>query len=634
MSQVLATKACPTRWRQILADLAPFPGRAGLTWRIALLCALVTGAAMMYKIPEAAISCYLIIYLTKPNALVNIGTGLGFLLLLPGLIALLVWIINLTSGSTAHVMLAIFISSALFLYIGAATQLGENGGVAALIIAFVLTLVVQAPLADAQTFALREAWAMAALPMLFMVAFNLVLGFSPLKLLRESLLERLAASAAALEAPKELSDGLSDAAALHERLREGNASALMQAAAVRLLSIVPKPAAQQVAADVRASYALMLAVAALSHDVSPARRAALAAQIRTAQRALVRGLTPPKAEYLSSTSRAEQAAWDALDILAGAPEPAVIPAPKTPFVFADALTNPAYPRFALKTTAAAIICFLIYTAIDWQGIHTALVTCYVAALSTTGETVHKLALRITGALIGAALGVTAIFWVIPHIDGVAALMVLVFAGVLVGAWVSTGPERISYAGVQIALAFLLTILQGFGPSVSLDTAWDRIAGILLGNFVVYLIFTHVWPDPLNLQIRKRMAQALNILASMARLPASERPHAIGSVGAVQALMGQNRENLSYMAFETPALRPDPAQEAALKQAIAHIEEFNREIWLSQEADLEPTATRLEALAHAFSQPQQNAFKSSNDAMFLTPALHFSPQFHAIERAAQ
>ena len=168
MQSAVPTKAFATLsslWQQAREDMKPFPGRAAMTWRVALLCALVTAVGMMFEIPEAAISCYLIIYLIKPDALVNIGTGIGFLLLLPGLIAFLVWIINLTSGSTAHIMAAIVITSSLLLYIGAATQLGENGGVAALIIAFVLTLIVKAPFGDAATFALREAWAMAATPM-------------------------------------------------------------------------------------------------------------------------------------------------------------------------------------------------------------------------------------------------------------------------------------------------------------------------------------------------------------------------------------------------------------------------------------------------------------------------------------
>jgi multidrug resistance protein MdtO len=149
--------AMPSLWQQVRDDLRPVPGRAAMTWRVALLCALVTAVGMMYHVPEVAISCYLIIYLIKPDAVVNIATGLGFLLLLPGLIALLAWIINITQGSTGHIMLAIVISSGLLLYIGAATQLGEKGGVAALIIAFVLTLIVQAPFGAAATFGLREA---------------------------------------------------------------------------------------------------------------------------------------------------------------------------------------------------------------------------------------------------------------------------------------------------------------------------------------------------------------------------------------------------------------------------------------------------------------------------------------------
>ena len=590
-----AVEAPPSRWRQTLEDLRPFPGRAEMTWRVALLCALVTGAAMMFEIPEAAISCYLIIFLMKPDAVVNIGTGIGFLVLLPGLIAFLVWIVNLTSGSTLHIMAAIVITSCVFLYLGAATQLGEQGSVAALIIAFVLTLIVQAPFGDAATFALREAWAMAALPMILMVGFNLVLGFSPVTLLRDTLRARLAVAAQALET--------GEPARLRELLREGNAPFDPQALVARVLRFVPLAAARQIAADVRSGFALMLAVSALPVDLAPRRRVALADQIRAAYAALGEGEAPPMPpDPPANAGPAERAAWDALSVLAGAPEPEVVPAPKTPFIAPDALTNPAYTRFALKTTAAAVICFLIYTAIDWQGIHTAMITCYVAALATTGETVHKLALRITGCLIGAALGVAAIFWVIPRIDGIGALMVLVFLGCLVGAWVSTGPERIAYAGVQIALAFLLTVLQGFGPSVSLDTAQGRIFGILLGNLVVYLIFTRIWPAPVAGEVRAFFARALAELARMARLAPERRPHAVGSAAAVEALAGKAEEALRVLPFEPRGLRPTPTRETALRGAVTEIEALNRAIWLSRDADLEHTAERLDFLAERFRGP--------------------------------
>lgn len=251
-----------------------------------------------------------------------------------------------------------------------------------------------------------------------------------------------------------------------------------------------------------------------------------------------------------------------------------------------------------------MICFLIYTAIDWQGIHTAMITCYVAALGTTGETVHKLALRITGCLIGAALGVAAIFWVIPQIDGVGALMVLVFLGCLVGAWVSTGPERIAYAGVQVALAFLLTVLQGFGPSVSLDTAQDRIVGILLGNLVVYLIFTRIWPAPVEGEVRALFARALSGLAWIARLPPARRTDAVSSAAEIESLAGRCQEALRLLPFEPRELRPTPKREQALHGAVTEIETLNRSIWLSRDTNLEQIADRLDRLAERFHKPAE------------------------------
>lgn len=609
--------AAPSLWQQALEDLRPVPGRTGMTWRVALLCALVTGAGMLFSVPEVAISCYLVIYLMKPDAVVNIGTGIGFLVLLPGLVAFLVWIVNLTNGSTMHIMAAIVITSCVLLYIGAATQLGENGGVAALIIAFVLTLIVKAPFGNAATFALREAWAMGALPMMMLIGFNLLLGFSPVTLLRDKLRARLDTSAVALET--------ANPAHLRELLREGNAPFAPQALAARLLGIVPHPAARQIAADLRAGFALMLAVSALPANLSSPRRAALAQHVRAAHAALSAGETPPPPGHSpTDASPAEQAAWLALDVLAGAPEPEVVPAAATPFVAPDALSNPTYIRFALKTTAAAVICFVVYTAIDWQGIHTAMITCYVAALGTTGETVHKLALRITGCLIGAAIGVASIFWVIPHIDGIGALMALVFTGCLLGAWVATGPERISYAGVQIALAFLLTVLQGFGPSVSLETAQGRIVGILLGNLVVYLIFTRIWPAPIESEARKHIANALSGLARMARLAPAMRPNAVSSAAAIELLVGKGEEALRLLPFEPRGLRPTPDSEARLHSALAEIETLNRAIWLSRDAELGQTAEQLELLAGRFSQaavkPEFPASAGSSEA----PAVYANP----------
>src|SRR5437762_2144347 len=75
--------------------------------------------------------------------------------------------------------------------------------------------------------------------------------------------------------------------------------------------------------------------------------------------------------------------------------PAHLPKPKSFFV-SDAFTNPAHVHFARKVTFAAMFCYIFYMAIDWSGIHTALITCTFIALESTGATLHKGALRIGG----------------------------------------------------------------------------------------------------------------------------------------------------------------------------------------------------------------------------------------------
>ncbi len=572
------------------ADLAPFPGRAALAWRIALLCAIVAAASMMYDIPEAGISCYLIIFLMKPDAVQNIGTALGLIVLVTIVVIGVVPLINATVDSPLLRMLAIALVSFAFLFLGAASQLGEIGGVIALVIAFVLTLVSMAPVADAVTFGLRFAWYLAAMPMALMAVFNLVLGLSPVRLLREALRLRLATAAAAIATGAPGRD-----AALGALLRADNAALEQQAVFVRVLALVGRPAAAQIARDVRAAWRLMLAASALPEDLPAPRRDALVAAIRRTLAALEAGDAPPRPVAEGMASEAEASVFAALDVLAGAPEPEVVPAPKPPFLFPDAFTNPAYQRFALKTTAAAVLCYIIYTGLDWQGIHTAMITCYVAALGTTGETVHKLGLRILGCLIGAAMGIGAVIFVMPQLDGIGGLMALVFCGVLVGAWVSTGNERISYGGVQIALAFLLTVLQGFGPTTSLSAGWDRVVGILLGNLVVYLTFTRIWPVSVEGAVRDHLRGALAGLARLAALAPERRAGAVPDAALAMKESGAAEELLDLMRFEPAAIRPGPAVEAALRSANDEIAALARDIAFSREA-LPGVATRLDSLA--------------------------------------
>ena len=159
--------------------------------------------------------------------------------------------------------------------------------------------------------------------------------------------------------------------------------------------------------------------------------------------------------------------------------PAHLPKPKGFFV-SDAFTNPAHVHFALKVTFAAMFCYIFYEAIDWSGIHTALITCTFIALESTEATLYKGTLRIAGCVIGGALALFSIVFLMPHMETIASLVVLVACVAAIAGWVATGSERISYAGLQLAFAFFYSVFQGYAPDTDLDNVRNRVVGILFG----------------------------------------------------------------------------------------------------------------------------------------------------------
>src|SRR6266446_5713671 len=204
----------------------------------------------------------------------------------------------------------------------------------------------------------------------------------------------------------------------------------------------------------------------------------------------------------------------------GADPRAHLPKPKSFFV-SDAFTNPAHVHFALKVTLAAMFCYIFYMAIDWSGIHTALITCTFIALESTGATLHKGALRIGGCVIGGALALFTIVFLMPHMDTIASLVVVVACASAIAGWVATGTELISYGGLQIAFAFFYSVFQGYAPDTDLDNVRNRVVGILFGLIVTGVVFKYIWPERTIDRLRAALRQALRQLARLLEIPRPE-----------------------------------------------------------------------------------------------------------------
>jgi multidrug resistance protein MdtO len=164
-----------------------------------------------------------------------------------------------------------------------------------------------------------------------------------------------------------------------------------------------------------------------------------------------------------------------------------------PIFVSDALSNPTHLQFAIRGTLAAMACYIIYNAIDWRGISTAMPTCFITALTTVGSSRQKQVLRLAGALIGGFIfGMGAQVFVLPYIDGIAGFTLLFAIVTFIASWIGTASARLSYLGVQLGLAYYLINVQEFTIQTSLAVARDRVVGVLLGLMSMWLIFDRLW----------------------------------------------------------------------------------------------------------------------------------------------
>ncbi|HBD37403.1 MAG TPA: fusaric acid resistance protein, partial [Cupriavidus sp.] len=298
------------------------------------------------------------------------------------------------------------------------------------------------------------------------------------------------------------------------------------------------------------------------------------------------------------------------------------------FLSADAFTNPEHIRYALKTTGAAMFCYVLYQQLNWPGIHTCFITVYLVSLSTAAETVEKLSLRLAGCLIGALIGTAALVYVVPSIDSVGGLLMLVFAGTWVAAWVAQGSPRISYAGFQIAFAFYLCVIQGAGPGYDLTIARDRTIGIVIGNLVTFLVFTRIWPVSISGRIEAALHDMVRQWRQLIATPRREAQRQ--NAAAALALHGAITQDLILARYEPALVGPGTDWIEARQRHLATLDAVAGPLFLlaerfpgDPEVDRRLQAVRMDGHAPVTSAAPLSPQHSPRDALLALVDRHLA-----------
>ena len=623
-------------------ELRPTPGRLGDSVRIVIVVLAAVAIAETFRIPEIAVSAYIVLFLSGREAVTTVRTALisGIAVVLAIFATIAVFVLSLSEPALRIPLMAVMTFFAMFL--SRASPLGPVFFVAGFIIAYGLTLGDQvlglalqpATAANAPQFELPEIffvpptdalvrfllWLSLAVvvPIAVLIAANLLTGRDPVQLLRRALGDRLAAAARfcagesgaehVLEA--QAFEGTAGLRKLHDLAGVPRRDRRRPAWDVSLID------------DIARLGQLLLAWLRVAGD---ARNALLPAAgvCRQAERAIEDGEAPSAEPVAVTATGAARPLADAIsrrlraiqETLAGTPPgEETHDAAKVPrrLLAADAFSNPEYVRFALKVALAVMLCYFVMNMADWSGIHTCVITAFFVALGTVGETLHKATLRFVGCLIGAGLGLGAILLLMPRMTDLGDLFLLLAPVMFLAAWIGYGSERISYAGLQIGIAFYLVVLQGYGPTIDMNTARDRTIGILFGNIVIFAVFTTIWPVSVANVVRTHLARALEQLAALVGLgiptDGEISPAARSAAGAAfgQAI-AQARRVLVNDPFETREVR-----RAAGRRPIdtAVVEQVGR-LFIPVSAIID---LRTDLAEHDLPQPTQDAIRVHHQAL--------------------
>ena len=535
-----STAPLPWFWQFLKQELAPYPGRTAVVGRMALAATLVMIVCMTFRLSDAfqgAIFALLITRETPRATLESSGTLLLFSSLGAAYLLISAWFF--ISAPTLHLLwiigsffLAFYGLSALTNYLAA--------------VAFAILIAVGVPLWDRYVSAetnvedtLRLLLA-ASIGIAATAAVELVFKrWKPGEEITSPIAERLAAVEKWLVCRAEDCPVDSDTAGdivhlgmvgtsrLRRLLRRSSYSSLYTEQMGALISLTGR------LIDIAAN--LTPTVIPLSEE-DRKRIRQLAEDIGSVRADLLAGKAPHLREFPRETNtlhavfflpEMERTVFSMAGTFTGSQSlrvyapPASSADPPTKLFVRDALSNREHIKFALKGCLTATLCYMIYQGVNWPGISTSVTTCLLTALSTIGSSRQKQLLRFAGAVVGGfVIGMGSQIFLLPHLDSIGGFTVLFILVTALASWFMTSSPRLSYFGLQVALAYYLIHLQEFAIQSSLSIARDRVVGVLFGLLMMWLVFDQLWGAPAVVEMRKTFIDSLRFMAQLAREPIS------------------------------------------------------------------------------------------------------------------
>ncbi len=550
----------------LVQELAPVPGRYETTLRLVVAMTIVIVLSLALRIPMLALSILIVFFVGQENTSLTRLSGVVMLIgstLANGLVVLL---LKFTMGDPLLRMLGSCAIAFLGVYFMRTSRLGIVGFGAALAAVYIQSLVDIYDSPEELTRLNLWVWVAINYPMLVTVLVNeLIFPLRPGKLLKREMNRQLGQVLTQLEArinaskhsplrPRTVADDLarlhrhfeyaqhsdSDVRRHRERyLRRVLAVDRLCVAAINLAIIPDMPLTADQIAVFRALRERCAAFRAAIAEGSPFPGSG--EMVDHVQ------ISPQLAAAVHEITCALDNAHDSEE------EPTGISALIQPYLFKpDAWHNAVYTKFSLRTVLVTMFCYVLYTAVQWPGIHTVMLTCIIVAMPSVGTMTHKGINRVIGCALGSLAALICTVFVIPGLDGIVGLLFVVVPILGLGAWIAAGSSRIAYVGHQFVFAFALAEFGPFGPTTDVTKIRDRMIGILLGVGISILATLLIWPEREEdnwrtgfRQLRKNMADMLR----SASMPASPSTFFELRRGGLD-LLSHCRELLAAVYFES------------------------------------------------------------------------------------